>query len=226
MPTTFALAALLSSVAPASAVDYAAFRAQLAVESGWSEIDRKNVSDVGEIVVRHKQILQQDCLEATAYAPFTADDLLAISTDINSQDEWSSWAIKRSAKLTSGATSFDYYQLLDNPSPIADRYWFLRGTVARKGEDRVFMWEGIDPTTTYAAQIADITANFPGAVVTAVNVGDWTFTPSGANSRIRYRICTDAGGSIPSWAGQFAARTTLPTNLSDLIHEARRRLSR
>ena len=226
MPTTLALAALLSSVTPAQAVDYATFRAQLGVESGWTEIDRKNVSDVGEIVVRHKTILQQDCLEATAHDKLPADELLKASTDINAQDDWSSWAIKRSAKLTSGATSFDYYQLLDNPAPIADRYWFLRGTVTRQGEDRIFMWEGIDPTTTYAAQLADINANFPGSVMTAVNVGDWTFTPVGETTRIRYRICTDAGGSIPGWAGQFAARTTLPTNLSDLIHEVRRRLGK
>jgi hypothetical protein len=57
-----------------------------------------------------------------------------------------------------------------------------------------------------------------------VNVGDWTFTPKGDTTTIRYRICTDAGGNIPRWVGEIAAKSTLPTNLADLVKEVRRRV--
>lgn len=222
----FHLFSILSLSTSALAVDYAAFRAQLSAESGWADVERKKLPDVGEVLVRHKQILGVDCLEGSTAAALPADDLLAAASDIPNQPSWSSWAVKRSVKLTGGSTGFDYYQLLDNPYPINDRYWFVRATITRRGEDRVFMWEGIDPTTTYASTVADIIQSFPGAVITGVNVGDWTFTPAGDQTTIRYRICTDVGGSIPAWAGEFAARTTLPTNLSDLIREVRRRLGR
>ena len=66
-------------------------------------------------------------------------------------------------------------------------------------------------------------AKYPGAISTTVNLGDWTFSPDAGQTRIRYRICTDAGGNIPGWLGQMAARTTLPTNVADIVREAKRR---
>jgi carbon monoxide dehydrogenase subunit G len=60
--------------------------------------------------------------------------------------------------------------------------------------------------------------------MTKVNVGDWTFTPEGDKTRVRYRICTDAGGRIPQWMGEFAATRTLPTNVADLIRSVKKRL--
>jgi hypothetical protein len=60
--------------------------------------------------------------------------------------------------------------------------------------------------------------------MTRVNVGDWTFSPQGNGTRIRYRICTDAGGNIPRWVGEIAAKSTLPTNLADIVTEVKRRV--
>ena len=131
--------------------------------------------------------------------------------------------MRASVTLKSTATELDYYQVLENPSPIADRYWFLRGTYGRSGEDRVFSWELVDPVTAWPAALADVKSKFPNAVMTSVNVGDWTFTPQGDQTRIRYRICTDAGGNIPRWVGEIAAKTTLPTNVADIVKEAKRR---
>lgn len=208
---------------PAAAATTAEFRAGLANTSGWGEVARKQVDDVGEILIRHKVIGGTDCLEGSTTAAVSPDVLLTISADIPGQPGWSSWKVPVSVTLKKTGSELDYYQVLDNPSPIADRYWFLRGSYGKQGEDRVFSWELLDPATTWPAALSEVKTRFPDAVMTAVNVGDWTFTPVGAETRIRYRICTDAGGNIPRWVGEMAAKSTLPTNVADAIREAKRR---
>lgn len=206
------------------ALAYAAdLRAALADRSGWEEVGRKTVSGAGEVVVRHKVASGQDCLEGEATAVVSADVLLAAATDVLSQPSWSSAAVVASVKLSSGSTSFDYYQVLDNPAPVSDRYWILHATSGVSGTDRVFTWDQVDGATKYPQAVTDILAKWPSAVPTRVNVGAWTFTPGTSGTRIRYQICTDAGGNLPTWVGQIAAKTTLPTNLADIVNEAKRR---
>jgi hypothetical protein len=217
------LVALAVSAAAAAATS-AELRAGLAAPGGWEEIQRKAVDDVGEILVRHKVIAGQDCLEGSTSAKLPAETLLAAATDIPNQPKWSTWKIPASVTLSSGGTGLDYYQVLDNPSPVADRYWFLTATSGRVGAEHVFSWELVDPAAKWPAALADVKAKFPSAVMTTVNVGDWTFTPKGDTTTIRYRICTDAGGNIPRWVGEIAAKSTLPTNLADLVKEVRRRV--
>ncbi len=200
-----------------------AYRTGLSEPTGWEEVSRKQVDGVGEILIRHKQIDGTDCLEGSTSAPLSADLFLAAAADIPNQPGWSSWKVPVSVKLGTDPTRFDYYQLLDNPSPIADRYWFLAGTVSRVGEERVFAWEWVDPAARHPAALASLTTRFPDAIMTRVNVGDWTFTPQGGTTRVRYRICTDAGGDIPRWLGELAATRTLPTNVADIVAEVRRR---
>lgn len=216
---------LLSLLAPPSvAATTAELRAGLAEQAGWKEITKKQVTDVGEILIRHKEIAGVDCLEGSTTADLPPDLLLTAAADIPNQPKWSTWKVPASVKLAGGPTSLDYYQVLDNPSPIADRYWFLHGTVGRVGEDRVFTWELVDPVTAWPAALAEVTKGWPDAVMTRVNVGDWTFSPKGAQTAIRYRICTDAGGNIPRWVGEIAATKTLPTNIADIVKEVRRRV--
>ncbi len=217
---------LLPLSALAHAVDYDAFRAALALEAGWETLGTKAMEGGGVASVRHKVVGGQDCLEGSTTVNLPADVLLTVASDVANQPKWSSFSVSRAVRMTPGADDFDYYQLLENPFPIHDRYWFVHATVGRRGEDRVFTWQAVDARARYPAQVAALLADFPDAVETALNVGDWTFTPSTDATHIRYRICTDAGGSIPAWAGEYAARSTLPTNLSDLVAEAWRRVGR
>lgn len=210
-------------VLSALAADPAALRAGLADASGWKEIDRKQVDGVGEVVVRLKEIGGQPCLEGSAVTPVAPDALLALAVDIDHQAKWSSWDVPTSRKLTTGSTTFEYVQVLDNPAPIADRYWFLKATVSRSGEVRSMRWEPVDPAR-YPDALASVMATHPNAVMPTVNIGEWTFVPRDGQTAVTYRVCTDAGGNLPSWAGQFAAKTTLPTNVADLVREAKRRL--
>lgn len=217
---------LSSAVLAGDAATTATYFAALAEPAGWVEVSRKEAKGVGEIVIRHKEIAGQDCLEGLAFAALPPDALLDAARDIVSQPSWSSWTLPASVVLSPGTERFDYYQVLDNPQPVADRYWFLHATVSRVGEQRIFTWELVDPETRYPAALASVRERFPDAVPTRVNVGDWTFTPEAGRTRIRYRICTDAGGSIPRWVGEMAATRTLPTNLADIVREVRRRVGR
>lgn len=201
----------------AYAADSATLRRGLEDPAGWEEVDRKPVKGVGEVVVRYKEIAGENCLEGSTTAVAAPDKLLEAAADIPGQPSWSSWKVVASERLGGTDQAFDYVQVLDNPSPVADRYWFLRATVTTSATERVFRWEQIDGAARYPEAFARITAKWPGAIPTRVNVGDWTFTPDGASTRVRYRICTDAGGSLPRWVGEYAARTTLPTNVADIV---------
>lgn len=197
--------------------------AALADPSGWTEVSRSEEPGVGEVVVRHKDVAGQPCLEGTTRAKLDPDALLAASSDIPTQPKWSTWTLPYSAILERQGEAFVYAQVLDNPYPVADRAWFLRGEAVRQGSERVFRWDRVDPAG-YPQARAAIEAVSSGAVVTQVNLGDWTFSPQpDGDTRIRYRICTDAGGSIPRWAGEYAATKTLPTNLGDIVREVKRR---
>lgn len=217
------VAPLLLVASIAHATDTTTLRSKLEAPDGWKEISRNEEKGVGTVVIRHKEIDGAPCLEGTTSAALAPDALLAASIDIPNQPSWSTWTLPASGKLSSGAESFDYYQVLDNPYPIADRAWFLHGRVVRNGAERGLAWEPIDPTA-YPQVWGDVQKRFPDAVVTRVNLGDWTFSPQAdGTTRIRYRICTDAGGNIPRWAGEYAATRTLPTNVGDIVREVTRR---
>lgn len=191
--------------------------------AGWEEVDRKSYSDLGiEVLVRHKVVSGQHCLEGSTAAALPVARLIALASDIPNQPSWSRYDLAAAVKLSAGADRFDYYEVLDNPSPVADRAWFVRGEVLRQGDTAIFRWNQIDADALYPDQVAAVKAEHSGVVFTRVNAGDWTFTPEGALTRIRYRICTDAGGDLPASIGQYAATKTLPGNLADIVQEARR----
>lgn len=207
----------------ALAADPSTLRAGMVDPSGWREVDRKQVNGVGEVVVRHKEVAGVNCLEGSTSTAVAPDVLLRAAADIAGQPRWSTWDVPVSVRLPGPEDAFDYYQLLDNPAPVADRYWFLHAQVQRNGGERVFRWDLVDPASRYPSQLAQLTAQYPGAVMTQVNIGDWTFTPSNGLTQVRYRICTDAGGALPQWVGELAATRTLPTNVADIVREGLRR---
>lgn len=205
------------------AADPAALRAGMEAPADWKAVETRQVEGVGPVAVRHKVVLGEDCLEATATASLDPDTLLAAATDIEGQPKWSSWSLPAAKKLSAGTSAFDYVQLLDNPAPIADRFWFVHARVSVEGADRYFRWDQVDAASAWPAELAALQAKFPGAISTRTNLGDWTFSPGEKGTRVRYRICTDAGGNIPRWMGEMAAKSTLPTNVGDLIREVSRR---
>jgi len=207
----------------ALAADPAALRAGLEDAAGWKLVETKKVDGVGTVEVQHKEVHGEDCLSGSTVAALDPDVLLAAATDVEHQASWSTWKVPEARKLTPGATSFDYYQLLDNPSPVSDRFWFVHARTSTEAGVRIFRWDQVDAATAYPTELAALQKKYPDALSTRTNLGDWTFSPEAGGTRIRYRICTDAGGNIPRWVGEMAARSTLPTNIADLVREVKRR---
>lgn len=191
----------------------------LADDSGWKEVAVKKHASVGEIRVRHKKVAGLDCLEGIAHTTASVDKMLAAARDIDGCTAWSSAKLLDSKALSSG-TRFDYYQVLDNPFPVKDRYWFLRGGTVTSGGATSFEWQHIDPATEHPEAYAKVTGDHPDAVSTGINVGAWVFAPDGDKVRVHYRLCSDPGGSVPDWAGHKAAEMSLPTNIADIIERA------
>jgi hypothetical protein len=211
------LPALLAGVAAAAPAS--TYLQGLADESGWKEVASKKHDSVGEIRVRHKKVAGLDCLEGIAHTTASIDKMLSAARDIDGCKAWSSANLLDSAELSKGDT-FDYYQVLDNPFPVKDRYWFLRGSTVKVGGATEFQWQHIDPATEHPEAYKKVTEAHPDAVSTGINVGAWVFAPDGDKVRVHYRLCSDPGGAVPDWAGHKAAEMSLPTNIADIIERA------
>jgi hypothetical protein len=177
------------------------------------------------INIRHKQIGGVDCLEGIGTTAVPVAVLMEAVVDIPGNLRWSSASLLESEFLSTGSTSFDYYQYLSNPFPIKDRFWMNRATIVGDPANGPvqFRWQHLDPGT-YAERYSRVLEEHDGAVLTEVNVGAWVFNPTSGGTEVRFRTCSDAGGSIPAWAGEIAAKTTLPTNIADLVREGQRRM--
>lgn len=213
---------LLPIVPSALAAAPAVYRDGLADSAGWTAVGSRSADGVGAVALRHKRIGEVDCLEGQTQTDVPAATLLAVAGDVPAALSWSSWDVTMSEVLGQSGAATDYFQVLDNPAPVADRYWFLRGWAETRGTVYSWRWEHIDPAT-YPAALARVLLSSSGALGTTVNVGEWMFTERDGSTDVRYRLCTDAGGSIPRWVGEFAATRTLPTNVADLVKEGRRR---
>ena len=63
----------------------------------------------------------------------------------------------------------------------------------------------------------------PRAVIPPVNLGEWMFQKNEYSVLVRYSICVDPGGSIPKSFQSFGTMKTIPTNVKEMVMEARRR---
>ena len=203
-------------------VSAAMVKAELQQEDGWEGVGTVSRGGIDNIHGRHKELDGVDCLEATADTQLSAALLREIILDIPKNLEWSSADLSTSTVLFSESGRVDYYQVLNLPSPLADRYWFLRGTETRSDGVWTFSWERID-ATSWPDEHAALLASAPNAVEIGINVGSWTLSEGEDGLTARFRSCTDVGGAIPRWAGEKAARLLLPNNIVDLFVEGQRR---
>jgi hypothetical protein len=191
-------------------------REAMAHDDQWKEMGTEKTS-IGPVKMRHLKLPTVDCLEASATTQSSIPKLMSIVIDVQNNPEWTSADIVISRVLAQDANQLDYLQVLSNPAPIADRYWYLRGNIKADGKGQVFKWEGIPGSSLYPDIHSDMKAKHSGSVELAFNIGSWAFYPEGDQTLARFRGCTDAGGKVPRWLGEALAEVMLPNNIVDLL---------
>ena len=85
-----------------------------------------------------------------------------------------------------------------------------------------FGWDRI-PASEYTDSMKKKLQQYPKAIVPPINIGEWRFQKQDSSVLVRYSICTHPGGSIPKRLRRFGTMKTLPTNVKEMVVEARRR---
>ena len=67
--------------------------------------------------------------------------MIEVAADAESAMEWSSAGVTEAETLARTTEYADYYQYLDLPFPLSDRFWMLRGYFEQEGAVHYFRWE-------------------------------------------------------------------------------------
>lgn len=208
-------------IAAAQAADWAA----LDTDSGWTLLSEASTADTGPIQIHTKTIGGVQCLRGVATVDVPGQKMYDAIVDIPSAKKWSSETLIEARVLGRSGKSIDYYEHLDVPgwTMASDRFWVLRGEDASSGSALTFRWDRFDWKAQYPDLAKELATNHPDSVEPSPNWGAWSFVPEGEKTKAKYYICSDAGGSLPTWLKESAATKTLPGTVADLVREGRRR---
>lgn len=191
----------------------------------WRPLTTATEQDL-TIEVRHRPHGDVNCFEGVTTATADAGLLLQASMDVPNAPKWSSTPLPGSEILSRDGEDLIYFQHVDIPdwTLVHDRFWVLRGEPGRTPEGGLrFRWSRLDAAQTAPEVYRRLTEEV-GAMEVPTNYGEWLFTPRDAQiTEVRYRVCTDAGGALPTWLQRVATRRTLPGVIVNLVGEARRR---
>jgi len=197
--------------------------ATLSNDSDWKDIGSKR-SDVGEIHIRTRKIDGIGCVEGTTEVATSAEKLVDVTRDMVRSIDWSTADVALSEELDKSAGSFVLFQYWDAPmwTFAADRFWVIRGEPQLDGNAGSYRYYrvAVEQFPDAAEQASDWSRN---SIEVPINYGEWTFTPSGAETRVQYRGCADFGGRLPTAVQQWLNTQQLPAMVSDLVSEANRR---
>lgn len=190
----------------------------------WSELATREREGL-TVRVRHRLHDDVNCFEGRTRAEVAPEALLAAAVDIEGAPAWSAAPLPRSEVLHREGTTLHYVQHVDIPdwTLVHDRFWVLRGEPATlDGGTTRFRWTRLDAASTYPAVHAELTGDAVDALEVPVNWGEWHFTPTpDGPTDIAYRVCTDAGGAVPTWLQRVTTRKTLPDVVINLIGAAK-----
>jgi len=189
----------------------------------WKPLKTIQDREVGEIVVQEKEVNGFPCFRAKIQTEAALSVLETIVLDIPSQSQWSSAGVTESITLEQSETHIDYYQYLSIPI-VSDRHWFLQAQLIKTEESFRFVWQPLKKGK-HATLIAKKRKKYAGAVEPIINIGEWKFSQlTSTKNQVQYSICTHPGGYIPKHFRSVGTIKTLPTNVKELILEAKRRV--
>jgi len=132
--------------------------------------------------------------------------------------------LRESGIIRTSGDVVTFYQVIDLPFPITDRYWIVQATNQRnvggvQGRHRQ-TWRSL-PKDTYPT-VRDAVEDKYGAVFTEINYGVWELEPVGSSQcAVTYAVVNDPGGNIPGGAGSWASEKSLPHNINSFYEAAK-----
>ena len=177
----------------------------------------------GAVKVYKKSVDSLPCFQGETTTDVKPALLIEIAADAESAVSWSSADVTEGTELLRTKSHVDYYQYLDLPFPLSDRYWFARGYFETDGEALLFRWERLEKGGLHTEFYKEIKQKYPSSEETALNIGAWIATPTDGKTKLQYLICTHPGGSVPDVFQSVGTEKTLPNNLNDIILEGKRR---
>ena len=115
---------------------------ELKSDDGWVTQDTIQTG-VGAVAVSKKLVDGFPCFKGEIEYDGVLDIplMIEVAADAESAMEWSSAGVSEAETLARTTDYADYYQYLDLPFPLSDRFWMLRGYFEQEGSVHYFRWE-------------------------------------------------------------------------------------
>ena len=200
--------------------------AELKSEDGWVVQDTVQ-TEIGPVTVSKKMVDNFPCFRGVTEYEGLLDIplMIEVAADAESAMEWSSAGVVEAETLSRMREYAEYYQLLDLPFPMSDRYWFLRGYFEQEGDVYYFRWSPLVSGGAYTERYQKVKIDYPEALETKINIGSWILYNHDGKTHVEDRLCSHPNGSIPLSLQSIATSKTLPNNVAEIIKETKRRMA-
>ena len=199
---------------------------ELKSDDGWVVQDTIQ-TEVGIVVVSKKMVDSFPCFKGETEYDGLLDIplMIEVAADAESAISWSSAGVTEAETLARTTTYSDYYQYLDLPFPLSDRFWMLRGYFEKEGAVYFFRWEPLVNGGVHNERYKQVVTAHPDALETSINIGSWILHNYDGKTHVEDRLCSHPGGAVPVSMQSIATSKTLPTNVAEIIIETKRRMA-
>jgi len=200
---------------------------ELKSDDGWVVQDTIQ-TEVGMVVVSKKIVDSFPCFKGEIEYDGVLDIplMIEVAADAESAIQWSSAGVTEAETLARTTNYADYYQYLDLPFPLSDRFWMLRGYFEQEGEVYYFRWEPLVKGGGHNKKYQQVRTKHPDALETDINIGSWILHNYDGKTHVEDRLCSHPGGAVPVSMQSIATSKTLPTNVAEIIMETKRRMNK
>lgn len=179
---------------------------ELFSDSGWTLITKKE-----RIRVFEKPILASPvpAFRVELVTPASTEALLNVAWAVDQYPETlsSAYIVKAGFNHRNSAQYQQGWQIMDIPFLAPRLYQF----------DHIRHLSRIEWISTQFNQLEDFPEQL---IIPPVNFGSWEVLESEGENKLIYRVCTNPGGSVPSWIVRKTSRNYIPDMLLELEEAA------
>ena len=197
---------MFSQILLCQEMQYPAEWQELFSDSGWTLVKKKE-----RIKVYEKPILVSSvpALRVELITHFSAEALLNVAWAVDQYPETlsSAYIVKAGFNHRNSAQHQQGWQIMDIPFLAPRLYQF----------DHIRHLSRIEWISTQFNQLEDFPEQL---IIPPVNFGSWEVLEFDGENKLIYRVCTNPGGSVPSWIVSKTSRNYIPDMLLELEEAA------